>query len=880
MTDHYFDLLWSDYATWPNPSLGGQTLHRTCSVFIKHILQPSDIILAGGGYVLQPELARPLGELISVMIQLIGAATKHCGLHTTSSLREEDVHVLTCTTGLRVPATQNQIIWHWVTLIDELYIAMADLKTLRCGYSVSEHPSQMLQILSSLPPALRAKLPKDFLHSYGFSTSPASLFDRVASIATTKLLDPRDIVDRGDDLDSHSDCTPLGRFGLDLDLLLSTKHTIDEMQALLTNFFACTHSRPVCFLVDPHGVLMQFLRSANDARELHTAWTNLSQRMSLAQERLEEYQQEHRARNGTQLPEVDPLEKLPSIASRSAAHVAKPVKRKDGLRAATTVKRHEFRPSVKTLVANIETALAAERKGAITEAGGRKTSKQSCGVATGVSPADSTPKSLDDSEPVRLPAPSLALDIPQISLSDVLERPGQLQVDEAVKGYGTSVPETPQRSVVPKGAAAKVEGLEDIAKFPVDIQDLGLLTSEGFSDQSSSDPTPPYPPGLVLTGNPRWMAWRAAEARRERSLTAALASTQHLLDVRSGSVGVSSTRGNGMRRKHLRLSEQSNTPQKLLRASSHPPRTSALATAFVYEAAAVEVGEHIESLHKMDQQVTVAERKPRTGGHPPSLQSPAPVLVVDETSVERGGLKYGIQSAEFSSTADDLRLTQSRQNRRARGSPALPPLLPHVLPAPELVVAVPSVDGPSAELGGQDEATSLDQQRVNSAEGHVLTLEWNTGALERPVPGPQYSPGIILAGDSGRTTRRVAEARLRSLAFHVAQRPAPAKSPAPAPASANAVELGGLEGPVMEQLRGGSDCIQRPSASSMECGGLKKKPSEQETSTSTSEIRTLAFALGAIVRTLETSHLSVPLGGEPAPHLEWEREGIGTCARI
>ncbi|KAJ7922220.1 hypothetical protein B0H13DRAFT_2411702 [Mycena leptocephala] len=181
MTDHYFNLLWSDYTTWPNPSLGQQTLHRMCSMLTKHVLQPSDIILAGGGYVLHSDLASPLNNVIPIMIQVLRAATKHCGLRCTSSLSETDVHILTCTTGLRIPATLNQIVLHWITLIDKLYVAMADLKTFRVGYSIpgsldahAEQRSRISNILSALPPSLRVKLPKGFLLSHGIMLLPAA----------------------------------------------------------------------------------------------------------------------------------------------------------------------------------------------------------------------------------------------------------------------------------------------------------------------------------------------------------------------------------------------------------------------------------------------------------------------------------------------------------------------------------------------------------------------------------------------------------------------------------------------------------------------------------------------------------------------------------
>ncbi|KAF8134698.1 hypothetical protein K438DRAFT_797227 [Mycena galopus ATCC 62051] len=57
---------------------------------------------------------------------------------------------------------------------------MTDFKSFHYGYSsfgTGKHPSQMSRILSSLTPALRAKLPKHFLHLYSFSTPPAQPVD-------------------------------------------------------------------------------------------------------------------------------------------------------------------------------------------------------------------------------------------------------------------------------------------------------------------------------------------------------------------------------------------------------------------------------------------------------------------------------------------------------------------------------------------------------------------------------------------------------------------------------------------------------------------------------------------------------------------------------
>ncbi|KAF8144337.1 hypothetical protein K438DRAFT_1992893 [Mycena galopus ATCC 62051] len=113
----------------------------------KHVLEPSDIILTDGGYVLHSDLAGPLNEVIPAMIQMLR------------------IYIFSL---------------NWIDIINELYVAMTDFKSLHYGYSsfgTGERPSRMPRILSSLPPALRAKLPKNFLHLYGFSTSPAQPAD-------------------------------------------------------------------------------------------------------------------------------------------------------------------------------------------------------------------------------------------------------------------------------------------------------------------------------------------------------------------------------------------------------------------------------------------------------------------------------------------------------------------------------------------------------------------------------------------------------------------------------------------------------------------------------------------------------------------------------
>ncbi|KAJ7831051.1 hypothetical protein B0H14DRAFT_3714159 [Mycena olivaceomarginata] len=70
------------------------------------------------------------------------------------------------------------------------------------------------------------------------------------------------------------------------------------MQRLLTAAFAPTECRPVCFLVDPHGVLMGIFRGANCVNELQVAWKALRERLQIAQRRFIEYQRGCEAHTG------------------------------------------------------------------------------------------------------------------------------------------------------------------------------------------------------------------------------------------------------------------------------------------------------------------------------------------------------------------------------------------------------------------------------------------------------------------------------------------------------------------------------------------------------------------------------------------------------
>jgi hypothetical protein len=105
------DWIWSQYTISPDPALGIQSLYQTCSVLSKHVLTPSDIVLSGGGFTLQPELAMILTDIIPLLGQLLNLAMRDSGLPGIQHFCHVELQVLTCTTGLDI-AMQSQIVWN------------------------------------------------------------------------------------------------------------------------------------------------------------------------------------------------------------------------------------------------------------------------------------------------------------------------------------------------------------------------------------------------------------------------------------------------------------------------------------------------------------------------------------------------------------------------------------------------------------------------------------------------------------------------------------------------------------------------------------------------------------------------------------------------
>ncbi|KAJ7226030.1 hypothetical protein GGX14DRAFT_386723 [Mycena pura] len=153
-----------------------QCLQQTCSTLYKHILLPTHIVLLGGGFSLHPDLSQLLTNVVPPLDRLLDLALRNARLPGAQSFCQKELQVLTCTTGLEI-ATQNPIVWNWIHLVDKVYVAMVNLKSLRYGRPLNslgfKCPSRMCKTLESLPLQLLIKLPSDFLHSYVISVTKA-----------------------------------------------------------------------------------------------------------------------------------------------------------------------------------------------------------------------------------------------------------------------------------------------------------------------------------------------------------------------------------------------------------------------------------------------------------------------------------------------------------------------------------------------------------------------------------------------------------------------------------------------------------------------------------------------------------------------------------
>ncbi|KAK7001885.1 hypothetical protein R3P38DRAFT_3045269 [Favolaschia claudopus] len=168
MANPYLDWIWSQYSV--PQSQERLSLRDSCTYFTKHILQPTDIILSGGGYVLHSNLAVPLANITSGLNHYLHLATQHHGFHKSLHIGHAELDILGATGQHATLATQSQIVLNWVFLVEKICAAKYQLKALCAGdvthHSLRSWTSKINCIAASLPPVLRSKIPLDLVKRF------------------------------------------------------------------------------------------------------------------------------------------------------------------------------------------------------------------------------------------------------------------------------------------------------------------------------------------------------------------------------------------------------------------------------------------------------------------------------------------------------------------------------------------------------------------------------------------------------------------------------------------------------------------------------------------------------------------------------------------
>ncbi|KAK7050187.1 hypothetical protein R3P38DRAFT_3255914 [Favolaschia claudopus] len=329
-------------------------LNDSCSYFTKYILQPTDIILSNGGYVLHPDLTLPLTNIISGMDYFLDLASQHRGLQQLHSIGSK-LSILTTPGMDSTPATQSQVVHNWVLLIDRILAAKHQLHAL-CFSNTSlrflpKWDTQLASIASSLPQELRSRLPYDFIQRFNIQdTLPKKVTTRSESLhaPVTPHSSPADVSPAlpapgcppsitADELAAqwaHLIKMPLDpswtvkrgnkRCSLRTELLSIIVNGVDRMQTALTDIFRPSLLQPICFQVDPHGQLEQVLGGIDTLDTFAIAWDTLTERMRKASNTFQECQRKYQEEQDSQRTEGSNTpntreDRTPSVSSIPAS---------------------------------------------------------------------------------------------------------------------------------------------------------------------------------------------------------------------------------------------------------------------------------------------------------------------------------------------------------------------------------------------------------------------------------------------------------------------------------------------------------------------------------------------------------------------------------
>ncbi|KAK6969344.1 hypothetical protein R3P38DRAFT_3502056 [Favolaschia claudopus] len=324
MVNPYLDWIWSQYSTSPHPEQHMLSLRETCSSFVKLDLQPSDITLSHGGYMLRSDLAAPLSETVAAMDHFLALAAQHLRLVKIPSIGHYEQDILL---GKGLLATLSQILVNWVTIIDRIWAAKHQLKAMCAGNvshaSLHSWDSKFGCIASSLPLELRSRLPKDLVDRFSIKLEEhlSASTDSHKTIAPPAVLvispSANDIGSSFPDASSETlirdwrlymslDFTEIAsayviRTGVELYILDSVflhfvMDTVNQVEDLLSGLTPVSAGETLPFQIDPHGELKRRLQQESDLDLLTTAWKALTTRMKHAHLCFKEYQRQRQDR--------------------------------------------------------------------------------------------------------------------------------------------------------------------------------------------------------------------------------------------------------------------------------------------------------------------------------------------------------------------------------------------------------------------------------------------------------------------------------------------------------------------------------------------------------------------------------------------------------
>ncbi|KAJ7177664.1 hypothetical protein C8R46DRAFT_1212409 [Mycena filopes] len=407
-------------------------------------------------------------------------------------------------------------------------------------------PSSSASILASSSPALHGSM-EDLISEFeATSVAGASLSAKASDIVGKLSLELVDIVDRG----AEAESLPIGRFGLRPDLLLSTDVVVKQMQTLLTRAFSLAHGQPICFAVDPHATLMQVLRSASTEDGLRTAWGGLRRRMALALVRLEQYKQHYQMQKNTATdqsasfpahpPRIDsspPALNVDVTSTPSSCALTPKRHSQNALPGSTTADPQEQStlaagPSVRALVARIETAVALDREspfpvvttasGDVVEPGGPY--ENACTKAKFAA-------SLNDKKTLTVRDLVHRYDSTQCATSSiewcarVLPQVPEIRSSSKLQDHAPEVAQVSSSSKSPAPAPATANAVE-LGGLPIEMAKPCTRTSAIFHvGRRLASITSKRSP------NSGWSAWQAAEARFAQAQSAAKTSARRLAIV-------------------------------------------------------------------------------------------------------------------------------------------------------------------------------------------------------------------------------------------------------------------------------------------------------------------------------------------------------------